>query len=144
MKLAQMFQCGKTQIQNILRRKAKYLDDWANKADPCRVRRGVSGQLLKHRNIMHEWLERCRCYPIKINDELLFSKAVEAARLMDITEFRINNEWMRRFKCKFKLYDDDLFNNDINTTIATSDQVEKKSMKIKDIISDLNTDTSLY
>lgn len=85
--------------------------------------------------ILNEFVQRCRYYPIQLNDEFLLIKAKEIASIMNLSSFKGHNYWLKTFKRRFKL-------NDVNwdTWGLPYDGFSKlESVDLETIIEDLRT-----
>lgn len=147
--LVNKFRCGISQIKSILRHQEKYLEDWKNQADPTRSKRGTSEQMKYHRLVMYEWLRRCQYYPVKLTDQYIRENAVRATKILTVTDFRINKEWIRRFKHKFKLNQEELLRNDTHykkdkpqKSLNFEEIVNDKTFKIEDLDMETTKKTS--
>lgn len=124
--LAKMFNCGRSQIKNILRQKGQILQEYQKDPDSDRVRRLVPPILLALNSIVHEWLKRALGYKTPFGGELILEQAVRVAKFLDFDEFEPSKAWLRSFKRRHGYYRVDL--QSLNVP-----EDKTKSLKIRDI-----------
>ncbi|XP_041477908.1 uncharacterized protein LOC121425884 [Lytechinus variegatus] len=92
------FKCGKTQVQNILKRKDEWIDQYAQNVPLSRKRklRKTGNEEINHK--VYEWFEGAIDRMIPVNGPMLQQKAVEIARELGIAEFKGSNGWLESFR----------------------------------------------
>ncbi|XP_003724453.2 uncharacterized protein LOC100887902 [Strongylocentrotus purpuratus] len=92
------FKCGKTQVQNILKRKNEWIEQYAQNVPLSRKRklRKTGNEEINHK--VYEWFEEAIDRMIPVNGPMLQQKAVEIARELNITEFKGSNGWLESFR----------------------------------------------
>lgn len=92
------FKCGKTQVQNILKRKNEWIEQYAQNVPLSRKRklRKTGNEEINHK--VYEWFEEAIDRMIPVNGPMLQQKAVEIARELSITEFKGSNGWLESFR----------------------------------------------
>ena len=97
-KVADVFECGKTQIQSILLRQASILSEYEGSGSSDR-KRSRSTDYAEVNDAMYKWycLARQRCIPL--SGPLLQEEALLIARRIDPnTSFKASNGWLDSFK----------------------------------------------
>ncbi|XP_067139410.1 tigger transposable element-derived protein 4-like isoform X4 [Centruroides vittatus] len=96
-KLAEKFNCGKTQISNILQRKDYWLKEWEmNKnMNYKRKRKQPNEEVNKY---VWEWFQKASATHIPISGPLIQEKAREFAEFLNISSFRASNGWLDSFR----------------------------------------------
>nr|XP_054767802.1 uncharacterized protein LOC129275054 [Lytechinus pictus] len=92
------FKCGKTQVQNILKRKDEWIEQYAQNVPLSRKRklRKTGNEEINHK--VYEWFEGAIDRMIPVNGPMLQQKAVEIARELGIAEFKGSNGWLESFR----------------------------------------------
>ncbi|XP_055842159.1 uncharacterized protein LOC129909174 isoform X2 [Episyrphus balteatus] len=128
--LAKMFNCGRSQIKNILRQKGQILQEYHKDPESERVRRKVPPILLALNRIVDEWLKRALGHKIRVSGEMILQKSVQVQRFLDYEEFEPTKAWLRSFRRRHGYYRIDL--RSLEVPVDTS-----KSLKIADIFEDV-------
>lgn len=100
-KLAEKIKCGKTQIQNILKKKAEILRSFeANSSSNIKRLRGAKNNEIY--STLLEWLRKARSKNISITGPMLQEKAMQISKALDVQpeEFKASNGWLNRFKTR--------------------------------------------
>lgn len=100
-KLAEKIKCGKTQIQNILKKKDEILRSFeTNSSSNIKRLRGVKNNEID--STLLEWLRKARSKNIPITGPMLQEKAMQISKALDVQpeEFKASNGWLNRFKTR--------------------------------------------
>ncbi len=99
-KLAEKFNCGKSQICNILKRKRELEEEWSQNVSPKRQRVGDRPYKDQFEDKLFEWFSAVRARGIPVSGPMLQAKALELASKAGISRdtFRASTGWLRRFK----------------------------------------------
>lgn len=100
-KLAEKIKCGKTQIQNILKKKDEILRSFeANSSSNIKRLRGAKNNEIY--STLLEWLRKARSKNISITGPMLQEKAMQISKALDVQpeEFKASNGWLNRFKTR--------------------------------------------
>lgn len=100
-KLAEKIKCGKTQIQNILKKKDEILRSFeANSSSNIKRLRGTKNNEID--STLLEWLRKARSKNISITGPMLQEKAMQISKALDVQpeEFKASNGWLNRFKTR--------------------------------------------
>lgn len=128
--LAKMFDCGRSQIKNILRQKGQILQEYHKNPDSERVRRKVPQILLTLNRIVDAWLKRALGHKMRVSPEMILQKSVQVQKFLDYDEFEPTKAWLRSFKRRHGYYRVDLRSLEIP-------EDKTKSLKIRDIYEDV-------
>lgn len=128
--LAKMFNCGRSQIKNILRNKGQILREYNKDPDSDRVRRQTPHILLELNRIVDTWLKRALGHKIRVSAEMILHKSVQVKQFLDYDEFEPTKAWLRSFRRRHGYYRVDLRSLDIP-------EDRSKSLKIRDIFEDI-------
>lgn len=97
-KLAKMFGCGKTQIVNILKVKAKVLELWNSNEGTLSQKRLRVEKYGKINGLLWEWYTRARASNIPVDGPMLIEEArIIAERIGDVT-FKGTSGWLDKWK----------------------------------------------
>ncbi len=103
-KLAKKFNCGKTQVGQIIQKKDMYKEEWAK--NPCSSRFRFADRPFKaaFEDNLYEWCIRNQNEGICVTGPMIRKKALELAHQVGITteKFKASSGWLDRFK---KTYD---------------------------------------
>lgn len=100
-KLAEKIKCGKTQIQNILKKKDEILRSFeANSSSNIKRLRGAKNNDID--STLLEWLRKARSKNISITGPMLQEKAMQISKALDVQpeEFKASNGWLNRFNTR--------------------------------------------
>lgn len=100
-KLAEKIKCGKTQIQNILKKKDEILRSFeTNSSSNIKRLRGAKNNEID--STLLEWLRKARSKNIPITGPMLQEKAMQISKALDVQpeEFKASNGWLNRFKTR--------------------------------------------
>ncbi|XP_055911122.1 uncharacterized protein LOC129945410 [Eupeodes corollae] len=128
--LARMFNCGRSQIKNILRQKGQILQEYHKNPESERVRRRVPAILLTLNRLVDEWLRRALGHKIRVSAEMILQKAVQVQQFLDYEEFEPTKAWLRSFRRRHGYY-----RIDLRTLEVPEDR--SKSLKIMDIFEEI-------
>lgn len=96
-RLAEKYACGKTQIQQILKRKAEieaaFESDLLN-LDAKRIKGRSENP--EHDTRVWQWFQRMRGMAIPISGPMIQQKALELAQEMQIEDFKASGGWLQR------------------------------------------------
>ncbi len=99
-KLAKKFNCGKTQVAQIIQKKAMYKDEWAK--NPCSSRFRFADRPFKaaFEDNLYEWCIRNQNEGVCVTGPMIRKKALELAHQAGITteKFKASSGWLDRFK----------------------------------------------
>ena len=96
-KLADRFNCSKTQVQHILKRKQDVIDEYENSLSHKRKLVKVKLQCPKTDAYAYEWFQRAREFKIPISGPILKQKAGEFSRRVG-EQFSKSNGWLESFR----------------------------------------------
>ena len=99
-KLAEQFGCGKTQVSNILKRKAEYMTAYTDNQRTDSKRPCLRGH---YDELDNHWFVKIRGANMPVSGPLLQEKATHFAREMNITDFKASNGWLHRFKTRHNI-----------------------------------------
>ena len=103
-KLAELFECGRTQVSVILKSRAKFLDLYESNASSKLVRkRERTAQYTDINVALHEWFVLATSKNIYPDGPLLSCKAKEIAERMGISEFKASNGWLHKWKQRYNI-----------------------------------------
>ena len=102
-KLASLFECGKTQIQTILRKQEAIMNDFEANGDGGRKRfRSTDNEDINE--AVYKWYCLARQRNIPISGPLLQEEALQIAKTIDPeTKFKASNGWLESFKKRHNL-----------------------------------------
>ena len=89
---------GKTQILNIIKRKAEYLSDFENNASPDQKRRRYITGNEEINTLCWEWFKDATARRIIVNGPLLQEKALKFASDLGVDSFKASNGWLESFR----------------------------------------------
>ena len=98
-KFAEKFNCGRTQIQVILKKKDEILKNYeANCSSNIKRSRGAKHDEID--NVLVDWFRKARSKNMPITGPMLKEKAMQIAKALDVPqdEFKASNGWLGRFK----------------------------------------------
>lgn len=111
-KLAEKFNIGKTQVCNILKRKAEYLK--VSEEELCApgakrmrtMRHGSSTNAFKGDldELVWKWFQKIRSANIPVSGPMIQQKALEYAKLINLEDFKASKGWLTRFKLRHSLH----------------------------------------
>lgn len=96
-KLAQRFDCGKTQIIKVLNNKDSILDAWSKNATSAAKRHNAE-KFDKVNNLLWEWYEKARQANIPIDGPMLREEARILAEQLGETAFKGTDGWLAKWK----------------------------------------------
>ncbi len=96
--LATQFECGRTQIENIVKRQHEWLEAYAFNPSTSQKRRPrhTSNDEINLRTL--EWLKEANGQNVPITGSLVKEKALQFAKELDITTFKASNGWLESFR----------------------------------------------
>ena len=102
-KLASLFECGKTQIQTILRKQEAIMNDFEANGDGGRkIFRSTDNEDINE--AVYKWYCLARQRNIPISGPLLQEEALQIAKTIDPeTKFKASNGWLESFKKRHNL-----------------------------------------
>ena len=101
-KLADMFECGRTQVSGIL--KDKYPDLYESNASSKLVRKRERTALYEDLNeALYEWYLLAVSKNTYPDGTQLILKAKEIANRMDVHEFKGSNGWLEKWKLRYNI-----------------------------------------
>lgn len=103
-KVANIFQVGRTQISNIVKRKEEILEDYSNKVPGNRKSR-KKGLLrnLDVNELCYGWYKEACAEGVTVTGALLQKKALEFAKAANNDTFKASNGWLDRFRTRHNI-----------------------------------------
>lgn len=95
-KLAELFECGRTQVNDILKKKEQILKDW-NENLHSSVKRRKSGKYDNVNIALLEWFKCARAHRLALSGPILKEQALKIAQDLGCTEFCASNGWFNKF-----------------------------------------------
>ena len=96
-KIAEMFECGRTQIQTILKNQESITRDYETNAPAARKRlRGPRYDDVD--STLYDWYCLARQRLVPVTGSMLQEEALIIARSLGINDFKASNGWLQRFK----------------------------------------------
>ncbi len=102
-KLAEKFECGKSQICKILKRKRELEDEWTLNVNSKRQRVGVRPYKDAFEDKLFGWFSGIRAKGIPLSGPMIQAKARELAAEAGIQDFKASNGWLHRFKVYYNI-----------------------------------------
>ena len=100
--LAKRFECGKTQIIEILKNKESILEAWSsNSATNCK--RSNNEKFVKINSLLREWYMRARQSNVPVDGPLLREEARLIAEKLGKTSLKGTNGWLAKWKQRHNL-----------------------------------------
>ena len=96
--LAEIYGVGRTQVQNILKRKRELTEQYEENANDGRKRQCVSTGNDKLNDVMWQWFNKMRAQLIPVSGPMIQEKALAIAKELGLPEFKASNGWLRSFK----------------------------------------------
>ncbi|CAD7082141.1 unnamed protein product [Hermetia illucens] len=115
--LSRIFKCGRTQIKGILRNRSFYAKRLsrstkrkaAMKNRPKQAARAPVPPAQPQSDavgvVLFEWVQRARCYPVSLTNDILRTFGREIAERLDFKDFQCSPSWLNHFRRKYKLTD---------------------------------------
>ena len=95
-KIAEMFECGRTQIQTILKNQESITHDYKTNA-PAAIKRLLGPQYEDVDSTLYDWYCLARQRLVPVTGPMLQEEAL-IARSLGINDFKASNGWLQRFK----------------------------------------------
>ena len=103
--LAQMFGCGKTQVQTTLKDKDKYVKAYLeDNLDGSKKRLKFSSPYEELNTVVWEWFVKCTSANLPISGPLIQEKAKEFATQLNLQDFKASNGWLDAFKKRHSIH----------------------------------------
>ena len=96
-KIAEVFKCGRTQIQNIVRNKEKILSQYEANV-PASRRCYRPGEFEDVNQAMYTWYSLARQRSVPVSGPMLQEEARIIAEKMGHRQFKASNGWLEKFK----------------------------------------------
>lgn len=97
--LASEFNCGKSQIQNTIANRVRYVKEWEENANKnSKKRRWQPFEDVN--NAVLEWFNRARAKGLPISGPMVQEKALKFASDLGIPNFNASNGWLDRFRVR--------------------------------------------
>ena len=93
-----MFGVSKSQIQQVLKRKAEIMNEYERNSNPKRKKLRVGSEYEDIDELIFRWFERARGSGRPISGLMIQCQAMEFAKNLDKGEFKASNGWLARFK----------------------------------------------
>lgn len=97
LELAKKFQISQTQVSKLLKNKEKILNAVIRNANP-NLKRQRSGKQAAIEEALLRWFYEIQAIDGPINDLILSQKAVDIARELNVSNFKVTNGWLCRWK----------------------------------------------
>lgn len=97
LELAKKFQISQTQVSKLLKNKEKILNAVIRNANP-NLKRQRSGKQAAIEEALLRWFYEIQAIDGPINDLMLSQKAVDIARELNVSNFKVTNGWLCRWK----------------------------------------------
>lgn len=97
LELAKKFQISQTQVSKLLKNKEKILNAVKRNANP-NLKRQRSGKEAAIEEALLRWFYEAQALNVPINGLILSQKAEDLARELNISNFKVTNGWMCRWK----------------------------------------------
>ena len=99
-KIAEQMGVGRTQIDNVLKRKADILTDYENNTGPERKRQRRPTGNEDINVLVWEWIQDATSRRINVSDPLIEVRALKFASDLNVESFKASNGWLESFnKC---------------------------------------------
>ena len=96
-KIAEVFECGRTQIQTIMKTQESITRDYKTNAPAAR--KSLRGPQYKDvDSILYDWYCLARQRLVPVSWPMLQEEALIIARSLGINDFKASNGWLQRFK----------------------------------------------
>ena len=98
-KVAEKFECGKTQIQNNLQKREEIVKDFESNVS-CKTKRCRGANHDEIEKKILDWFRKARSKNIPVTGPMLQEKARQIAEALDLSQedFKASNVWFDRFK----------------------------------------------
>ena len=96
-KIAEVFKCGRTQIQNIIKNKEAILSEYEAFA-PASRKRHRGGEFEDVNEAVYTWYSLVRQRSVQVTGPMLQEEARIIAEKMGHHQFRASNGWLESFK----------------------------------------------
>uniref|UniRef100_A0A4W3HV52 HTH CENPB-type domain-containing protein n=1 Tax=Callorhinchus milii TaxID=7868 RepID=A0A4W3HV52_CALMI len=96
-KLAAQFDCGKTQIENILKRRREILEEYEHRAPPGRKRKRATGNEDLNQ-LCWEWFGEMTARRVPVSGSMLQAEARRLAAELGHADFKASNGWLDSFR----------------------------------------------
>ena len=97
-KLAEVFGCGKTLIQTLLKQKEDLLADWKSHENSSIKKRGRSEEFADINNAVWRWFCMAREALIPVSGPMIQEEAMQIALKLNTTGFTASNGWLEKWK----------------------------------------------
>ena len=101
-KLAELFKCGRTQVQQILKKKESILEEYECNAPASRKRHRCT-QFEEVNWAVSAWFSLARQRNVPISGPMLQEEALKIAEKLGCSEFKASNGWLESFKSRHNL-----------------------------------------
>ena len=105
-KLAKTFDCGRTQIQTILKNKDHIKDLYeSNASDSLKQfrKRSRKSEYSEINDALYKWFQLASSKNIHPDGKILMEKGIEIAQRLGIDEFKASNGWLSRWKERYNV-----------------------------------------
>ena len=96
--LAEIYGVGRTQAQNILKRKREILDSYEENGNWSRKRQCVSTENDNLNELMWQWFTKMKFQFIPVSGPMIQEKALSMAKDLGLTDFKASTGWLGSFK----------------------------------------------
>ncbi|XP_071496810.1 tigger transposable element-derived protein 4-like [Diadema antillarum] len=90
--------CGRTQIQNILKRKQEWIEVFERNVPLDRKRKNRKTANDELNAILYEWFKDCTARLFPVSGPLLQQKARDVAVQLQLDDFKASNGWLEAFR----------------------------------------------
>lgn len=102
-KLATIYGCGRSQINEILKNSGDYLEQSFQGVNlDCKTKRRKTGNEGID-ELLLEWLSNCRSKNIPISGPILQESALQIAEKLGIEDFKASNGWLEKFRTRHSI-----------------------------------------
>uniref|UniRef100_H2ZUN2 HTH CENPB-type domain-containing protein n=1 Tax=Latimeria chalumnae TaxID=7897 RepID=H2ZUN2_LATCH len=96
--LIQLYGCGRTQVDNILKRKAEYLSAYEENEDSDRKQHCSGSSYNDVDLLIWEWFQHACSLNMPVSGTMIQKKALEFAKQLNKPDFKVSNGWLGRLK----------------------------------------------
>ena len=96
--LAEKYGVGRTQVQNLMKRKREILDSYEDDANSSRKRQCVSTVNNDLNDLMWQWFQKLRSQMIPVSGPMMQEKALAISQQLNLSDFKASTGWLRSFK----------------------------------------------
>ena len=102
-RIAEKMNVGRTQIQNILKKRAAYEEDYDNNFDTNRKQKNRSTEFEDINRLLFKWFSDVSSQHVVVTGPMLKEKALKFASELGYPTFKASNGWLESFKARNKI-----------------------------------------